>query len=165
MYRRSMEFSLGVVAGKIGSLLAKSPKNSSRQRNLGRDPNPYQPAHEQSRSQVYPRYPMETHLFPLTKPNQFGNNIQASTVHNLWPIPQILDETHAFSQDPDTVLITVESMIKKTTDSNEFRSKDGTVVSIPSGVNITPESVTKYAGSNPTQLLPVLPISERLLSV
>ncbi|GFV19176.1 hypothetical protein TNCV_3223941 [Trichonephila clavipes] len=32
------------------------------------------------------RYPLETQLFPLTKPSQFGNNIQTSTGHNLWPI-------------------------------------------------------------------------------
>ncbi|GFX28482.1 hypothetical protein TNCV_1152911 [Trichonephila clavipes] len=54
-----------------------------------------------------------------------------STVHNFWPIFQILDGASAVFQDPDTVLIRVESMIESTNNSNEFRSKDGTVVRIP----------------------------------
>ncbi|GFW69303.1 hypothetical protein TNCV_486521 [Trichonephila clavipes] len=33
--------------------------------------------------------PMETHLFPLTKSSQIGNNIQTSIDHNLWLILQI----------------------------------------------------------------------------
>ncbi|GFT49262.1 hypothetical protein TNCV_4582671 [Trichonephila clavipes] len=37
----------------------------------------------------------------------------------------------AVCQDPDTVLIRVDSMIESTINSNEFRSKDGTVVRIP----------------------------------
>ncbi|GFX30109.1 hypothetical protein TNCV_2618201 [Trichonephila clavipes] len=56
------------------------------------------------------RYPLETHLFPLTKLSQFGNNNQISTVHNLWSILQILDGTSVVYQDPDTVLIRVDSM-------------------------------------------------------
>ncbi|GFV14822.1 hypothetical protein TNCV_2752421, partial [Trichonephila clavipes] len=35
----------------------------------------------------------------------------------LWPILQILDGAPAVSQDPDTVLIRVESMNESTTDS------------------------------------------------
>ncbi|GFT79299.1 hypothetical protein TNCV_3275491 [Trichonephila clavipes] len=62
-------------------------------------------------------------------------------------------------QDPDTVLIRVESMIGITTNSNEFRSKDGTVVRIPDAdFNIVLRNVTKI-------LLPALPVSERLSSV
>ncbi|GFV78297.1 hypothetical protein TNCV_94571 [Trichonephila clavipes] len=53
------------------------------------------------------RYPLETHLFPLTKSSQFGNHIQTSTVHNFWLILQILDGASAVCQDPDTVLIRV----------------------------------------------------------
>ncbi|GFY15452.1 hypothetical protein TNCV_1572631 [Trichonephila clavipes] len=53
---------------------------------------------------------------------------ETSTVDNFWPILQILDGAFAVCQDPDTVLIRVESMIESTTNSNEFRSKDGTVV-------------------------------------
>ncbi|GFS64974.1 hypothetical protein TNCV_1584621 [Trichonephila clavipes] len=81
------------------------------------------------------------HLFPLTKRSQFGNNFQTSTVHNFWPLLQILDGAPAVCQDPDTVLIRVES----TTDSNEFRSKGGTGFRIPGAdFYITPGSVTKY---------------------
>ncbi|GFT79285.1 uncharacterized protein TNCV_3275411 [Trichonephila clavipes] len=62
-------------------------------------------------------------------------------------------------QDPDTVLIRVESMIEITTNSNEFRSNDGTVVRIPDAdFNIVLRNVTK----NTT---PALPVSERLSSV
>ncbi|GFU46238.1 hypothetical protein TNCV_2155691 [Trichonephila clavipes] len=50
-------------------------------------------------------YPLETHLFPLTKPSQFRNNIQTNTVHNIWPILQILDRAPTVCQDLDTVLI------------------------------------------------------------
>ncbi|GFT30185.1 hypothetical protein TNCV_3466611 [Trichonephila clavipes] len=58
-----------------------------------------------------------------------------------WPILQILDGDSAVCQDPDIVLIRVESTI----DSNEFRSKDGTVLKIPDAdFNIVPGSVTKY---------------------
>ncbi|GFT56715.1 DUF4817 domain-containing protein [Trichonephila clavipes] len=67
-----------------------------------------------------------------------------STVHNFWPILQILDGASAVSQDLGTVLIRIESMIESTTNSNEFRSKDGTVVRIPDAdFNIVPRSVTK----------------------
>ncbi|GFW93121.1 uncharacterized protein TNCV_3888621 [Trichonephila clavipes] len=46
--------------------------------------------------------------------------------------------------DPDTFLIRVESMIESTTNSNEFRSKNGTMVRIPDAdFNIIPRSVTK----------------------
>ncbi|GFU91890.1 hypothetical protein TNCV_3192741 [Trichonephila clavipes] len=86
------------------------------------------------------RYSLETYLFPLTKTSQFGYNIKISTVHNFWPILQILDGASAVCQDPETVLIRVES----TTNSNEFRSKDGTEVRIPDAdFNILPRSVTK----------------------
>ncbi|GFT09262.1 hypothetical protein TNCV_5061551 [Trichonephila clavipes] len=67
------------------------------------------------------QYPLETHLFPLT-PSQFGINIYTSTLHNLWPILQILDRASSVCQDPDTVLIRVQSMIESPTDRNEFRS-------------------------------------------
>ncbi|GFU99759.1 hypothetical protein TNCV_49751 [Trichonephila clavipes] len=50
-------------------------------------------------------------------------------------------------------------MIEITTNSNEFRSKDGTVVRIPDAdFNIVLRNVTKI-------LLPALPVSERLSSV
>ncbi|GFW82891.1 hypothetical protein TNCV_3494611 [Trichonephila clavipes] len=89
------------------------------------------------------RYPQETYLFPLTKPSQFGYNIQTSTIHTFWPILQKLNGASAVCQDPDTVLIRVESMIENTT--LDFRSKDGTVVRIPvANFNIIPRSVTKY---------------------
>ncbi|GFX87501.1 mariner Mos1 transposase [Trichonephila clavipes] len=69
---------------------------------------------------------------------------KTSTVHNFWPILQILDGASAVCQDPDTVLIRVESLIESTTNSNDFRSKDGTVVRIPDAdFNIVPRSVTK----------------------
>ncbi|GFT50026.1 hypothetical protein TNCV_4352301, partial [Trichonephila clavipes] len=59
------------------------------------------------------------------------------------PTLQILDGASAVRQDPDTVLIRVESMIS-TINSNEFRSKDGTVVKIPDAdFNIVPWNVTK----------------------
>ncbi|GFV43639.1 hypothetical protein TNCV_2679401 [Trichonephila clavipes] len=77
------------------------------------------------------RYSLETHLFPMTKPSLFGNNIQFSTVHNLWPILQVLLGAPAVCQDLDTVLIREESMIESTTESNEFQSKDGSVLRIP----------------------------------
>ncbi|GFW07588.1 hypothetical protein TNCV_3917211 [Trichonephila clavipes] len=64
--------------------------------------------------------------------------------YNFWPILQILDGASAVFQDPDTVLIRVESMIESTTNSNEFRSKDGTVVRIlDADFNLVPRSVTK----------------------
>ncbi|GFW61471.1 uncharacterized protein TNCV_347191 [Trichonephila clavipes] len=54
------------------------------------------------------------------------------------------DVASAVCQDPDTVLIRVESMIESTTNINEFRSKDGTVVRVPDAdFNIIPRSVTK----------------------
>ncbi|GFX69153.1 putative transposable element [Trichonephila clavipes] len=48
-------------------------------------------------------------------------------------------EDSAVCQDPYTVLIRVENMItkKKTNNSNEFRSKDGTVVRIPPDADLT----------------------------
>ncbi|GFV01295.1 hypothetical protein TNCV_3375291 [Trichonephila clavipes] len=55
-------------------------------------------------------------FFPLRKPSQLGNNIQTSKVHNLWSFLQELDKAPAVFQDPDIVLIRVESMIKSTTD-------------------------------------------------
>ncbi|GFX12201.1 hypothetical protein TNCV_1103191 [Trichonephila clavipes] len=64
------------------------------------------------------------------------------------PILQILDGAPAACQDPDTVLIRVESMIKSASNSNEFRSKDGTVFRIPDAdLSITPGSVTKCTTS------------------
>ncbi|GFY14590.1 hypothetical protein TNCV_4827941 [Trichonephila clavipes] len=76
---------------------------------------------------------------------QWGNvNVKTSTVHIFWPIPQILDGASAVCQDSDTILIRVESMIESTTNSNEFRSKDGTAVRIPDAdFNIIPRIVTK----------------------
>ncbi|GFW10957.1 uncharacterized protein TNCV_4459321 [Trichonephila clavipes] len=69
---------------------------------------------------------------------------QTCTVHNFWPILQILDGASAVCQNLDTVLIRVESMIESTTNSMEFRSKDGTMVKIPDAdFNIIPRSVTK----------------------
>ncbi|GFX30306.1 hypothetical protein TNCV_1964131 [Trichonephila clavipes] len=60
--------------------------------------------------------------------------------------------------DPDTVLIRVESMIESTTDSNEFRFKDGKVIRIPDAdFNITPGSVTKYAILSSTRIFKRLP--------
>ncbi|GFT78177.1 hypothetical protein TNCV_1749421 [Trichonephila clavipes] len=59
-------------------------------------------------------------LYPLHK----SHTTQTSTVDNFWPILQILDGASAVCQDPDTVLIRVESMIESTTNSNELRSKD-----------------------------------------
>ncbi|GFU39912.1 hypothetical protein TNCV_2531601 [Trichonephila clavipes] len=64
------------------------------------------------------RYPLETHLFSLTKSSQFRNNIQNNTVHNLWPILQILNGIPAVCKDPDTPLIRVESMIESSTGHN-----------------------------------------------
>ncbi|GFW69617.1 hypothetical protein TNCV_489611 [Trichonephila clavipes] len=65
-------------------------------------------------------------------------------VSSYQPILQILDGASTVCQDPDTVLIRVESMIESTTNSNKFRSKDGTVVRIPDAdFNIVPWSVTK----------------------
>ncbi|GFW20144.1 hypothetical protein TNCV_2320851 [Trichonephila clavipes] len=83
-----------------------------------------------------------------------------STVHNFWPIFQILDGASAVCQDPDTTLIRVESMIESTTNSNEFRSKNGTVVRIPDAdFNIIfPGVLLKIP-------LPALPVSEQLPSV
>ncbi|GFV50047.1 hypothetical protein TNCV_2354321 [Trichonephila clavipes] len=82
---------------------------------------------------------VSTEWFPLTKTSQFGSNIYPSTVHNIWQILQILDGASAVCQDPDNVLIRVESMIGNTTDGNGFRSKDKTVVRIPdTNFNITP---------------------------
>ncbi|GFT30451.1 hypothetical protein TNCV_2377391 [Trichonephila clavipes] len=63
-------------------------------------------------------------LYPLHK----SHITQTSTVHNFWPIFQILYGASSVCQYPDTVLIRVESMIESTTNSNEFRSKDGTVL-------------------------------------
>ncbi|GFS90708.1 hypothetical protein TNCV_3771321 [Trichonephila clavipes] len=57
---------------------------------------------------------------------------------------QILDGASVVCQDPDTVLIRIDSMIESTTNDNEFRSKDGTVVRIPDAdFNIIPRSVTR----------------------
>ncbi|GFX39341.1 hypothetical protein TNCV_3860641 [Trichonephila clavipes] len=50
-------------------------------------------------------YPMETHLFPLIKPSQFGNSIHTNTVHNFWSILQTLVGAPAVCQGSDTVLI------------------------------------------------------------
>ncbi|GFW78200.1 hypothetical protein TNCV_136691 [Trichonephila clavipes] len=67
-----------------------------------------------------------------------------STVHNFWSILQKLDGASAACQDPDTVIIRAESMTEITNHSNEFQSKDGTVVRIPNAdFNIIPRSVTK----------------------
>ncbi|GFV31443.1 hypothetical protein TNCV_4860811 [Trichonephila clavipes] len=53
-------------------------------------------------------------------------------------------ELLAVCQSSDTVLIRVGSMIESNTNSNEFRSKDGTVVRIPDDdFNIIPWSVAK----------------------
>ncbi|GFU82314.1 hypothetical protein TNCV_3195861 [Trichonephila clavipes] len=96
-------------------------QNGSRQKNWGqgdRNP-PYQPISGLVPRHIHMRrYPLKTHLFILTKPNYFLNNIQISTVHNLWPIPQILDESLAVGQDPGTVLIRVESVIENTMSSD-----------------------------------------------
>ncbi|GFV24477.1 hypothetical protein TNCV_194401 [Trichonephila clavipes] len=55
------------------------------------------------------------------------------------------DEQEKQGPDTDTVLNRVESMIESTNNSNEFRSKDGTVVRIPNANgNIIPGNVTKY---------------------
>ncbi|GFW59039.1 hypothetical protein TNCV_2831451 [Trichonephila clavipes] len=61
---------------------------------------------------------------PTVSISVFNSNVLTSTVHNFWPVLQILDGASAVYQDSDTVLIRVESMIEKTTNSNEFRSKD-----------------------------------------
>ncbi|GFV31277.1 hypothetical protein TNCV_1640291 [Trichonephila clavipes] len=91
------------------------------------------------------RYPLDTYLFPLTKRNQFGYNIYTSTVHNFWPILQILEGPSAVCQDSDTVLIRAESMIQSTPNSNEFQFKDGTMVKIPDAdFHIVSRSITKY---------------------
>ncbi|GFX67685.1 hypothetical protein TNCV_3934271 [Trichonephila clavipes] len=69
---------------------------------------------------------------------------ETSTVHNFWPILQTLNGASAVYQDPDNVLIRVESMIESTTNSNGLLSKDGTVVRIPDAdFNIIPRSATK----------------------
>ncbi|GFU93221.1 hypothetical protein TNCV_4217471 [Trichonephila clavipes] len=53
----------------------------------------------------------------------------------------------------DTVLIRVESIMENTTDSNEFRSKDGTVVRISDpDFNITLGSATKYTTPSFTRI-------------
>ncbi|GFS89954.1 hypothetical protein TNCV_506841 [Trichonephila clavipes] len=78
-------------------------------------------------------------LYPLHK----SHTTQTSTVY-IWSTLQILDGASANCQDPDTVLKRVESMIESTINSNEFRSKEGTVVRIPDAdFNIVPRSVTK----------------------
>ncbi|GFX94943.1 hypothetical protein TNCV_3045751 [Trichonephila clavipes] len=65
----------------------------------------------------------------------------------------MLDGASAVCQDPDTVLIRVESVIKSTTNSNEFRSKDGTGVRIADAdSNIIPRSVTNYTTSCSTRI-------------
>ncbi|GFX87260.1 hypothetical protein TNCV_3819901 [Trichonephila clavipes] len=72
---------------------------------------------------------------------------------------QILDGASAVCHDPNTVLIRVESVIESTTNSNEFRSIDGTVVRIPDAdFYIIPRRLLKIP-------LPALPVSERLSSV
>ncbi|GFU99561.1 hypothetical protein TNCV_4082821 [Trichonephila clavipes] len=82
-----------------------------------------------------------------------ANLDKISNVHNFWPILQILDGASAVCQDPDTVLIRVESMIESTTNSNEFRSKDGTVVRIlDADFNIISRSVTKNTTSCSTRI-------------
>ncbi|GFU42453.1 hypothetical protein TNCV_4555841 [Trichonephila clavipes] len=99
------------------------------------------------------RYPLETHLFPLTKSSRFGYNRYTNIVHNFWPIRQILYRASAACQELDTVLIRVERKIEITTDSNEFRSKDGTVAKIPDAdFNITPGSITNYNTSCSTRI-------------
>ncbi|GFW69622.1 hypothetical protein TNCV_489661 [Trichonephila clavipes] len=67
-------------------------------------------------------------------------------VSSYQPILQILDGASTVCQDPDTVLIRVESMIERTTNSNEFRSKDGTVVRIPD-FNIVPSATKKKSAA------------------
>ncbi|GFV68231.1 hypothetical protein TNCV_1875131 [Trichonephila clavipes] len=98
------------------------------------------------------RSPLTVTLWPSSFLKKYGPMIPpvhkvhqtTSTVHNSLPIFQILDGASAVCQDPDTVLIRVESMIESTTNSNEFRSKDGTVVRIPDAdFNIVPRSVIK----------------------
>ncbi|GFT28614.1 hypothetical protein TNCV_4832051 [Trichonephila clavipes] len=68
---------------------------------------------------------------PSSPENEQELQGETCTVHNLELILQILDGAPAVCQDSDTVLIRVESLIESTTDSNDFRSKDGTVVRIP----------------------------------
>ncbi|GFV62269.1 hypothetical protein TNCV_985331 [Trichonephila clavipes] len=65
----------------------------------------------------------------------------------------MLDGASAVCQDPDTVLIRVENMIESTTNTNEFRSKDGTVVRIPDAdFNIVLRSVTKNTTPSSTRI-------------
>ncbi|GFX30316.1 hypothetical protein TNCV_1964221 [Trichonephila clavipes] len=71
----------------------------------------------------------------------------------IWPILQILDGVSALYQDPNTVLIRLETMIESTDDSNGFRSKDETVVRITDTYyNITPGSVSKYTTPSSTHI-------------
>ncbi|GFY14364.1 hypothetical protein TNCV_1021291 [Trichonephila clavipes] len=64
------------------------------------------------------------------------------------------DAASTVCQDPDTVLIRVESIIESTTKSNEFRSKDGTVVRIPdANFNIVLRRVTKNTAPRSTRIL------------
>ncbi|GFX81768.1 hypothetical protein TNCV_2569691 [Trichonephila clavipes] len=66
---------------------------------------------------------------------------------------QIKKDFTPCTKDPDTVLIKVESMIESTTDSNKFRSKDGTVIRIPdANFNNTSRSVTKYTSPCSTRI-------------
>ncbi|GFU86462.1 hypothetical protein TNCV_1418141 [Trichonephila clavipes] len=104
-------------------------------------------------------YLLETYLFPLTKTSQFGYNIYTSTVHNFWPIVQILDGASAIGQDPDIVHIMDEIMIESTNNSKSHRSKDGTVVKIPDM-----PILTSFSGVLLTIPLPALPVSKRLPS-
>ncbi|GFX57721.1 hypothetical protein TNCV_1494821 [Trichonephila clavipes] len=105
------------------------------------------------------QYLLDAHLLSLTKRNQFGNNIQTSTVHNVWPVLEILDEAPIICQDRNTVFIRVERTIERSTHSNKFRSRDGTVV-IPLILNLT--SLTGALLNIP---LPSLPVFEWLPSV
>ncbi|GFV33332.1 hypothetical protein TNCV_1498521 [Trichonephila clavipes] len=86
-----------------------------------------------------------TESLPFVNGNKESGHRRGSVLSIIWPILQILNGPSTVCKDPDTVLIKVESMIESTTDSNEFQSKDETVVRIPDAhFNITPESVTKY---------------------
>ncbi|GFW94529.1 hypothetical protein TNCV_3904391 [Trichonephila clavipes] len=71
------------------------------------------------------------------------NTTMTSADHNLLPIIQTVDGASAVCQDPDTVLIRVESMIESPTNSDVFRSRNGTMVRTPDvDFNIIPRSVT-----------------------
>ncbi|GFT03347.1 hypothetical protein TNCV_2985191 [Trichonephila clavipes] len=73
-----------------------------------------------------------------------GLYLQTTVLEKFPGSPEDEQEKQGESRD-NTVLIRVEIMIESTTNSNDFRSKDGTVVKIPDAdFNIIPRSVTKY---------------------